>query len=174
MFIRFNMISLKEIASKRYKLFVDMDGVLVNFVKGFSEISDDPKAKHPRKYTQKYGDDVFWKLIKSYGIDFWKDLEWMPDGKKLWKYIKNREPIILSTPAIGFKPSYDGKKKWVGQHIGSYEVILTDKKYKFANESSILIDDMDFNINPWVQAGGIGILHKSASDTISKLKKLGI
>jgi hypothetical protein len=33
---------------------------------------------------------------------------------------------------------------------------------------------MDFNINPWTDAGGIGILHKSASDTISKLKKIGI
>jgi hypothetical protein len=151
-----------------------MDGVLVDFVKGFGKISDDPKVKHPQKYQNKYGDDVFWKLIQSHGMDLWKDLDWTPDGKQLWKYIRYKQPIICSTPNMGYMPSYEGKKKWVAQHLGSYKVILTDKKYQWADSNSILIDDYYSNIGPWESAGGIGILHKSASNTISKLKKLGI
>jgi len=29
------------------------------------------------------------------------------------------------------------------------------------------------NISEWQQAGGVGIVHRSASETISKLKKMG-
>jgi len=168
------MILLKEIVGSRYKIYCDLDGVLVDFIKGFSAISDDPKILNPHKYSKHYGDDVFWKLIQQYGMEFWRDLDWMDDGKALWRYIKHREPVIISTPNMGFKPSYEGKKKWVAQNLGKYDLILTDKKYKWSNENHVLIDDMDYNIDPWVQSGGIGILHKSASDTISKLKKLGI
>jgi hypothetical protein len=44
----------------------------------------------------------------------------------------------------------------------------------FANEDKILIDDMEQTIKEWKNAGGIGILHTSAADTISQLKKLGL
>jgi len=35
-----------------------------------------------------------------------------------------------------------------------------------------LIDDLPRNIDPWIEAGGIGILHKNTEDTIKKLKKI--
>jgi len=35
-------------------------------------------------------------------------------------------------------------------------------------------DDRESNIDQWRAAGGIGILHTSASDTIRQLKKLGL
>ena len=38
----------------------------------------------------------------------------------------------------------------------------------------ILIDDRKSNIEEWRANGGIGILHTSATDTISQLKKLGL
>ena len=167
------MILLKEIFD-HYKIYCDMDGVLVDFVKGFGKISDDPSAKHPTKYDKKHGKEAFWKLIRSHGEDYWKDLEWMPDGKTLWSYIRSKNPSILSTPDVGFKPSYNGKRQWVSQHLGNPEVILTDKKQQYSNKNSILIDDMNDNINSWQSKGGIGILHRSATDTISKLKKLGL
>ena len=45
---------------------------------------------------------------------------------------------------------------------------------EYANEHSILIDDMQKNIDQWKAAGGIGILHTNAKDTIKKLKDLGL
>jgi hypothetical protein len=44
----------------------------------------------------------------------------------------------------------------------------------FAAEGKILIDDMEQTIREWRNAGGIGILHTSAADTIKELKKLGL
>lgn len=38
----------------------------------------------------------------------------------------------------------------------------------------ILIDDMEKNITRWVEAGGVGILHVNAADTIEQLKALGL
>jgi hypothetical protein len=37
---------------------------------------------------------------------------------------------------------------------------------------SILVDDRNKSIDPWVEAGGIGVLHKSVPDTIGQLREL--
>jgi hypothetical protein len=47
-------------------------------------------------------------------------------------------------------------------------------KQMFAGPNRILIDDMEQTINEWNAAGGIGIHHTSADNTISQLKKLGL
>ena len=54
--------------------------------------------------------------------------------------------------------------------------MLRAEKQKYAKKNgvpNILIDDWKKNIVEWEAAGGIGILHKSASATIAQLKKLG-
>ena len=48
------------------------------------------------------------------------------------------------------------------------------EKYQYAAPNHILIDDRLVSIEPWVNAGGIGILHTSAVDTIEQLKELGL
>ena len=47
-------------------------------------------------------------------------------------------------------------------------------KKDFAAPNNILIDDKPSTIDSWNAAGGIGILHTSAANTISQLKKLGL
>jgi hypothetical protein len=47
-------------------------------------------------------------------------------------------------------------------------------KAAYAKPNHILIDDREKSIQPWREAGGIGILHTSAADTISQLQKLGL
>ena len=47
-------------------------------------------------------------------------------------------------------------------------------KKDYADKNSILIDDYSKNIEQWRAAGGIGILHTSAEDTIKQLQKLGL
>jgi hypothetical protein len=55
-------------------------------------------------------------------------------------------------------------------------MILTPAKFKqkYAGENKILIDDRADNISDWKNAGGIGILHKTANQTINELKQLGL
>ena len=45
--------------------------------------------------------------------------------------------------------------------------------HKGRREPAVLIDDYPKNIREWQRKGGIGILHTSASSTISQLRKLG-
>jgi len=69
-----------------------------------------------------------------------------------------------------------GKHKWVKRELPGFHLILRSPEHKkdFAAPNSILIDDREDNIDSWKKAGGIGILHKSANETIKELKKLSL
>ena len=99
----------------------------------------------------------------------------MSDGEKLWKYIKNYSPSILSAPSRE-KSSRIGKEIWVRTNIPGTELILkpAPEKQELAEPNAILIDDRKDNIQQWKDAGGIGILHTSANNTINELEKLGL
>jgi len=47
-------------------------------------------------------------------------------------------------------------------------------KSDLSGKNKILIDDREDTINRWNAAGGIGILHTSAPNTIEQLKQLGL
>lgn len=154
---------------KKYKIYCDMDGVLVNFNKGYFELTGvDLEGKF-------YNDTNFWDPINKAGYKFWVNLEWKPDGKRLWNYIEKYEPEILSAPSRE-NDSRVGKHDWIQRELPGVHLILRTAKNKkeFATPESILIDDHEINIEQWKEAGGIGILHKSADDTIKQLKKLGL
>lgn len=144
-----------------------MDGVLVNFTKGYLELTGiDLEGKF-------YSDTKFWDPINKAGYKFWVNLEWKPDGKRLWNYIEKYKPEILSAPSRE-NDSRVGKHDWIKRELPGVHLILRTAKNKkeFASPESILIDDHEINIEQWKEAGGIGILHKSTEDTIKQLKKL--
>ncbi len=152
---------------KKYKLFCDMDGVIVDFIRGFFELTG-------RDITGAYQTDKkFWAPIDAAGHKFWVDLNWTSDGKELWGYIKKYNPELLSSPSRQ-NDSRVGKHDWVKRELPGVHLILrsASKKQQFASPESILIDDRPSNIEQWISAGGIGILHTSAKETIEQLKKL--
>ena len=161
---------LKEVTSP-YKLYCDLDGVLVNFEKGYVNLT----GQKPPPYGIKYDAKAFWDPIAKAGAPFWVNLEWMPDGKALWNYIKPYSPSILSAPSRD-KSSGEGKTLWMNQNLPGVHLILkpASKKQELASPNSILIDDREDNIQRWKDAGGIGIRHTSTADTIKQLKKLGL
>jgi len=162
---------LKEV--NEYEIFCDMDGVLTDFDKQLYLFTG---IKGGREYEKKKGTEAFWDEIDKGGLKYWSEMPWMPDGKKLWNYIKDKNVRILSSPARTIPESSKGKRIWVKKNLGSVELLLRQAKNKqeFAKKNAILIDDMDENIKQWKAKGGIGILHKSAADTIKKLKELGV
>ena len=100
----------------------------------------------------------------------------MPDGKELWRFIKNYDPYILSAPTRN-PESKTGKKAWVSDNLGKVKgliLVYAFKKPEYSGKNKILIDDRAQTIKEWRSKGGIGILHTSTSDTIEKLKKLGL
>jgi len=152
-----------------YKIYCDLDGVLIDFAKGYHKLTgiDITGTFH--------NDTKFWDPINSAGYDFWINLEWLPDGKEMWSYIEKYKPDILSAPSRE-NASRVGKFDWVKRELPGVRLILRTMKNKkeFASPNSILIDDNISNITDWKNAGGIAIHHKSADDTIKKLKKLGL
>ena len=164
------MKSFKEFTGKEITIFCDMDGVLTNFMDGVN------------KYTGSLKQDVIEKFLMSgFGTSekWWSSLDPMSDAMKLWKYISKYEVQILSAcPSIckDDKAVMDGKKAWVKKHLKPppYKVNIVQRREKknFARPNNILIDDHVKNINEWKSAGGVGILHKSTSNTIKQLKHL--
>ena len=152
-----------------YKIYCDMDGVLVDFERGYEELT----GIDLRGEFQK-GED-FWDPISKAGVGFWASLKWMPDGQKLWNYLKPFKPDLLSAPSRE-QSSRIGKHVWVKHKIPGTKLILryAKQKQELATPESILIDDRQVNIDQWEAAGGIGILHTSADNTIKQLKQLGL
>ena len=162
----------EEITQPKYIIYSDMDGVLTDFNTQFMKISD---GIRPSEYERNVGKEGFWELIDNKGVGFWVGMPWMPDGKQYWDYIKEYNPILLSSPSRS-KTSRLGKHLWVRNNIPGTKLILAQAKHKqnYARENRILIDDRPSNIKEWESQGGIGILHTSAANTIRQLKELGL
>lgn len=155
-------------SSKEFTIYVDMDGVLVDFDKGFRELS----GKDPLDYMEEHGKPAFWKALQK-EPRFFLNLDWMPDGEELWNYIEPYNPTVLTTPVHSMKYCKEDKKSWAEGHLGKdRKVIFSFKKEEYATPTSILIDDRDKNIIPWNASGGIGILHISTNSTTKELKKI--
>ena len=153
-----------------YKIYSDMDGVLVDFENGYEKLTGiDLKGEY-----RPDGED-FWKPIEQAGVGYWAGLEWMSDGKQLWSYLKPFKPTLLSAPSRS-QSSRIGKHVWVKHKIPGTKLILryASQKQELATPESILIDDRQVNIDQWEAAGGIGILHTSTANTIQQLQKLGL
>jgi hypothetical protein len=167
---------LQNLVPSKQVIYVDLDGVLVNF---------EPEVK---KLTHGIGLDDFiktegrpklWELINFKGSEWWANLPWTPDGSLLWNAIKFKNPTILTSGSVRNCGALaaNGKRKWVYKHLGGINTIIADSsshKKKHAGRGNVLIDDYSKNIEEWNSKGGIGIQHKNAADTLEQLKTLNI
>jgi hypothetical protein len=153
-----------------YTIYCDMDSVLVDFDLGYQELTG-----MTTQQADANGVEAFWEPLTKAGAKFWITLQWMPDGKQLWDYIKKYNPILLSAPSRE-ESSKLGKRVWVKRELPGVKLILkyASQKQEYASSTSILIDDRQKNIDQWEAAGGIGILHTSTPNTIKQLQQLGL
>ena len=158
----------------QYTLYCDMDGVLTDFDKRFKSLN--PEHLTAAQYQAKNGIEKFWDVIDvDNKIKFWVGMEWMPDGKVLWDYIKDKQPTLLSAPSKN-PSSRLGKRLWVKNNLPGTPLILasSEKKQNYSGKDKILIDDRPDNIEQWRARGGKGILHVNAQDTIKQLQAYGL
>jgi hypothetical protein len=162
-----------------YKIYVDMDGVVADFDQRFIDLS----GMLPREFEAKYGKDAFWDFIDEgkNKLKFWVGIPPMSDAKQLIDYVSKYNYEMLTAPSTK-KQSLMGKGLWmINQTKNGLFPFKPKINYKsaknkkdFAAPNHILIDDREDTINSWNAAGGIGILHTSAANTISQLKKLSL
>lgn len=127
-------------------VYCDMDGVLVNFVKGavnavnkalesppegLSELAAEVvkelgrnfvTAKDLEKYTptgSKKASEFMYRVVED-DVSFWATLEWNPEGKKLWEGIRGHNVTILTSPMDkrGKLGSLEGKRIWLENNLG--------------------------------------------------------
>lgn len=162
------------------KVYLDMDGVLVNFEKRYEELFGQ-KPSQVKNLTGR--ESYFWKNWKAFveGCNF-ETLEMLPDAQELLGFAKEMQKqgidieILSSSGGDKYHETVTlQKKEWLRKHnIDFYPNIVNggSRKALFALPGSILIDDTERIIKYFTDAGGIGILHTSAYDTINKVKPL--
>lgn len=154
-------------------IYLDMDGVIADFGKRYQELFNMTPQRSDR--TKQFG-EFFNEFIKTKQFT---TLDMMPDAKVLLNYLETIEvPVeILSSTAREDRHQEIAKQKdvWLDKHEIHYVrnfVPGKSLKYKFAEPSSIIIDDTQSVIDDWKNAGGVAIHHKDALSTISILDAL--
>jgi hypothetical protein len=149
------------------KLFVDMDGVLADFERGYWEAFGVDVSKQT--------DNVDWTKVRNHK-DFYLNLPPMPDISVLWSCIYQLNPIILTGVPHSVEEACANKTGWVRRCLGDIEVrcCRSSEKYLHAEAGDILIDDWEKYRHKWEEVGGIWITHTSALETVNQLDLLGV
>jgi hypothetical protein len=147
----FTSAGIQVEASEGAILYVDLDGVLVDFAGGFQSKTGQTVDEYSK--TQ-----PFYKAIQN-DQAFWEDLEWLPGAQDFWNSVTQYNPTILSGP-LRDETSKTGKRVWVEKNLGpNVSVILESHKVKYARPGAVLVDDREKEVVPWGEAGGTAILH---------------
>jgi len=147
-------------------LYLDMDGVLADFNKEYTKF--DPQKEDRKKFRSAVLDhNIFEKL------------DFMPDTQELLNHVSKLNGITIEIlTSMGTHDPFQGesakrqKLKWLDSYNIPYKAnFVRDKeeKARYATPSSILIDDSIGCITPFRDAGGHGIHHTNAKDTIDQL-----
>lgn len=147
-----------------YKIFHDLDGVHADIAKAVHELTGITYDRITKKQ--------FWDAV-NLEPNFFGDLPRLHDSEVLLAHTHHMTEAVLTALPRRHNGA-DQKRRWVKQHLGDYKVIVVPAKNKadYAAPNHILIDDTERNIKWWREAGGIGILHRSAEETIFELNKL--
>ena len=183
---------VNEDKANDFRIFCDLDGVLVDFDRGFIDLPKNTEKLTPKQYEKAHGKDAIWPMIDELGESFWENLQWMKDGRELWDYLKRYDPIILSSPSK-HPGCFTGKAKWVKRNLGidqdpvtdpanfteNTRFILANHKHQYVEPAKrllkkepVLVDDFDRKLEKWTKAGGIGIMHNDSTDSIRVLEEL--
>ena len=163
------------------RIFIDMDGVLADFdggVEALCHIKPIPQdGVRPDDY-----DDKLWAAVKQIP-HFYDVLSPLPGAVEMFHLIyeqyKDRCEILtgIPKPVRGIETAAEDKIQWtrrlLSKDIKVNTVLAKEKQLLCQGPEDILIDDFSKNIKRWEDAGGTGVYHKSAEETIATLKRMG-
>jgi 5'(3')-deoxyribonucleotidase len=162
---------MSEIVSNDTPILCDLDGVLVDFMQGCLDVHG-IKVSPEKLFENHLGkwdinkilempDAAFWKPMNE---EFWAKLEWTVEGKEILRVLEDRfgqKNISIWTSPCDNYGCYDGKKRWVERHMPRHykkTMIVANGKHRGARCDTILVDDADHNIDPFVAKGGHGCM----------------
>lgn len=152
------------------KIYLDMDGVLVDFVRGYLEYNnvDVPNTmkswpKNEYKIENVVGSALTVPIDKL-PKEFWANLKETPEMNTVLLYCLrcfHRNNLFILTAPTKHRDCVEGKLQWMDKHLKFMpkdKVIFDKDKWKYANPTSILIDDSDENVELFRKHGGYAIL----------------
>lgn len=157
-------------------VYLDMDGVLADFEGKAVELFGKDWEKEINRPN--------WGRFSEYP-NLYEILNPMPDAMDLYNGVvglmggdKNRVQCLTALPnraRDSFPHATRHKIEWARKYIDPklrvhFGPLAQDKQYHVQHEHDVLIDDMYLNIKQWRAAGGIGIVHTSAANSILMLK----
>jgi len=158
------------------RLFLDMDGVIVDWCKGAHEIHGlSEYDSDPDCWPYKWGPEGWdfnnepevnlptHKLFEPMGRGFWASLGWTKDGNSIATMVDTllgENWCLLTNPWNG-DGVIDGRRDWISRELPNMKnrVLVGACKSMCASPNAILVDDYDKNIDEWRKHGGIGFLY---------------
>jgi len=148
--------------------FLDMDGVLADFITGICAAHNKPT---PYDKVESQG---VWDTDKLMGIEarafyapcnenFWKNLWATRECEGILACAVGKvgtSNVALLTSPTNNPGCVPGKKAWVQKHMPVLlkQMIFTGAKHYVSGPGKLLVDDNDHNVTEWRKAGGKAIL----------------
>ena len=156
--------------SKVRQIFLDQDGVLADFESGLTEALG-------YKVSLKDKKDVYAEQKRMLTAQrIFRNLKPLPDAWKLVDYCMNsgiHTEILTAAGTVNRTLVIKDKIDWIRRYVHPHWIVIPTfigtQKAAFAHKKAVLIDDRARNIECWVDAGGIGIHHHTADETIERL-----
>jgi hypothetical protein len=154
---------------ERPRLFLDSDGVLLDFDAKFMELSGGLSSS---EYEDTYGAKQFWKLIREHD-DFFYNLPFMKGGWELWSHCQQYDPTILTGAPFG-NWAAPQKIRAAKDRFNTDKIIvcLSRNKRDHANPGDVLVDDLLKYKHLWEEMGGVFVHHTSFDTTVAALKEI--
>jgi hypothetical protein len=148
------------------QLYLDCDGVLADFDKGATAVL----GLHPKAYEQRHGLGRFWQKLAR-APDFYFGLPLKDDAMELFEAVRHLDPVILTGLPHG-NWAADQKVRWAAKFFPGTRIITTMARDKrdHAKQGDVLVDDQLRHSARWIEAGGVFIHHRSAAQSLSKLR----
>lgn len=163
-------------------IYVDLDGVLADFVSSALEAHDQDPSEKLREWPPGEYDAIsklcgvdseeeFWAGVNNFkpswqgnggvpGACLWQNLKPYPWADLLWNLCEERAPTWVMTSPARSPGSAFGKiewlQKWKGDAFRRY--VIAPNKAHLGKPGALLIDDDPKNVKKWIAQGGQAIL----------------
>ena len=164
------------------RLYVDMDGVLVDFASGAETYFK--MSVGTSHFTAVWEGPKGWRQLMKDWPTFWMDLDPEPGFDAVWKVVRLHHPAILTAIPQGWSSSAVGKRIWCTRHLPNwghhpheeFHAVDRPQKRQYATQKdgtpNILIDDFTKNIAEWTNAGGQGLLYTGPNSILNIARDL--
>lgn len=150
----------------RTTVLLDMDGVIVDFVRGSLAFHGKtlPYADVRWDFPQQVGFGATWApaFWGPLGHDFWSDLPWTPFGRELLAGLESRvgDDILFTSSPCDTPGCESGKRAWLAKHVPHLKdhFNFSKKKHKLSKPFTVLVDDHDANVEKFNKGLGIAVL----------------